>query len=981
MVCSAAPLLLLAMTLPLVGSPDAQASQPGHTQAGGESGQQLDQESGAGESVLVSVYVQLDFSNETWSAALSKPQTLPTASASSSLGTLTGLSLTTECSVNHDGCTYCACLSGYQWNNSVCSRHQPCQTLLEHRPCGCLIFCTNEAGYCQLLPPVPATLSLNSWLQMPGSTLNLTLLTSQEITNLKWFLWRTGSPSPSPILLQAGTRVSLTSSRGRVLLSIVNITYKWAGDYICCFEAQGFRWELHQMVKVSLRAIDVAQLPDQLSISCASSPGFQLSCCIPSEHLGYTASWSPGEGSEASSFNTSDSQCFVLAVRRCPAADTTYTCDLQSPGLSPLRVPVSVTIIQGGDTTCPEDSSAGAWNVTKAGHVAQAPCPGNKTGTVKRTCRPDGVWGPIHSSCTDTGLLALLYRARLLRAGQGWPDEEVPQILAQLPDQVVVVTSPSDLLALVNTIKVLAKIVASARIQLNGSALEALLKTTDKVLDMDASSLWTTARAQISAVGSNLLLAVETLARSLCPQDHPFSFGLPNVQLQTQLLRPTPPSDYRVSFSTQPMLQAHIPKHSLAPLGHNGTNVSVTSLMLRKLDHFLPSNYGQGLGDSLYATPGLVLAISIMAGGQVFNKGEVIMDFGDTNGTPHCVFWDHNLFQGKGGWSDAGCQVQAASASPTTHCICRHLTAFSILMSRHTVPKNTLLELLGQVGLGASIVALLVCLGVYRLVWRFVVQSKVAYLRHTALLNVVLCLLAADTCFLGASLLPPGPHSPLCLATAFLCHFLYLATFFWMLAQALMLAHQLLFVFHQLSKHRVLSLMVFLGYLCPMGFAGVTLGLYLPRGQYLGEGACWLDRKGGVFYTFVGPVLAIMGVNGLVLAMAVLKLLRPSLSEGPQVEKRQALLGVIKALLILTPIFGLTWVLGLATLLEEVSIVPHYLFTALNTSQGVFILLFGCLMDRKVQEALRKRFCRSQPPNSTISLGEQPSPGGHSQVS
>ncbi|KAB1267132.1 Adhesion G-protein coupled receptor F3 [Camelus dromedarius] len=796
----------------------------------------------------------------------------------------------------------------------------------------------------------PATLSLNSWLQMPGSTLNLTLLTSQEITNLKWFLWRTGSPSPSPILLQAGTRVSLTSSRGRVLLSIVNITYKWAGDYICCFEAQGFRWELHQMVKVSLRAIDVAQLPDQLSISCASSPGFQLSCCIPSEHLGYTASWSPGEGSEASSFNTSDSQCFVLAVRRCPAADTTYTCDLQSPGLSPLRVPVSVTIIQGGDTTCPEDSSAGAWNVTKAGHVAQAPCPGNKTGT-------------------------------LLRAGQGWPDEEVPQILAQLPDLVVVVTSPSDLLALVNTVKVLAKIVASARIQLNGSALEALLKTTDKVLDMDASSLWTTARAQISAVGSNLLLAVETLARSLCPQDHPFSFGLPNVQLQTQLLRPTPPSDYRVSFSTQPMLQAHIPKHSLAPLGHNGTNVSVTSLMLRKLDHFLPSNYGQGLGDSLYATPGLVLAISIMAGGQVFNKGEVIMDFGDTNGTPHCVFWDHNLFQGKGGWSDAGCQVQAASASPTTHCICRHLTAFSILMSRHTVPKNTLLELLGQVGLGASIVALLVCLGVYRLVWRFVVQSKVAYLRHTALLNVVLCLLAADTCFLGASLLPPGPHSPLCLATAFLCHFLYLATFFWMLAQALMLAHQLLFVFHQLSKHRVLSLMVFLGYLCPMGFAGVTLGLYLPRGQYLGEGACWLDRKGGVFYTFVGPVLAIMGVNGLVLAMAVLKLLRPSLSEGPQVEKRQALLGVIKALLILTPIFGLTWVLGLATLLEEVSIVPHYLFTALNTSQGVFILLFGCLMDRKVQEALRKRFCRSQPPNSTISLGEQPSPGGHSQVS
>uniref|UniRef100_A0A8C0DAC8 Adhesion G protein-coupled receptor F3 n=1 Tax=Balaenoptera musculus TaxID=9771 RepID=A0A8C0DAC8_BALMU len=885
----------------------------------GESGQQLDQESGAGESVPVSIYVQLYFSSERRPAALSSPLTLPAASASSAPVTLTGLSLTAECSVSHKGCSYCACLSGYQWNASVCSHHRPCQTPLKHRPCGCLVFGPAEAGYCQLLPPVPAALSLNSWLHTPGDTLNLTRLTSQETTNLNWFLWPTGSPSP--ILLRAGTRVSLTSSRDRAVLSIVNISHKWAGEYICCFEARGFRWELHQMVRVPLQVTDVAGLPDQLSISCATSPGFQLSCCIPSAHLGYTASWSPRD---ASLFNTPDSQCLVLAVQRCPAADTTYTCDLQSPGLSPLRAAVSVTVIQDGDTTCPEDSSAVAWNVTKAGHVAQAPCPRKRRGMVKRPCRPEGVWGPIHSSCTDTGLLALLLRAQvklLTLAGPGWPVDKVPQIWAQLPEQAVVVTSPTDLLALVGTMTILAKVVADVRIQLNGSALEALLKTTDKVLDMDSSSLWTPAWAQKPSVGSNLLLAVETLALSLCPQDQPFSFVLPNVQLQSQLLRPTFPADYRVSFPTQPPLQAQIPRHSLAPLGHNGTNVSVTSLVLRKLDHLLPSNYGQGLGDSIYATPGLVLAISIMAGGQVFNQGEVIMDFGDTDGSPHCVFWDHDPFQGKGGWSEAGCQVQAASASPTTQCICRHITAFSILMSGHTVPKDPTLEMLSQVGLGASILALLVCLGMYRLVWRFVVQNKVAYLRHMALLDMVLCLLAADTCFLGAPLLPPGPHSPLCLAAAFLCHFLYLATFFWMLAQALMLAHQLLFVFHQLSKHRGFSLMVFLGYLCPMGFAGVALGLYLPRGQYLGEGACWLDKKGGALYTLVGPVLAIVGVNG------------PSLSEGPQVEKHQALLGVIKALLVLTPIFGLTWGLGLATLLEEVSIVPHYVFTVLNTSQ------------------------------------------------
>uniref|UniRef100_A0A8D2DHS7 Adhesion G protein-coupled receptor F3 n=1 Tax=Sciurus vulgaris TaxID=55149 RepID=A0A8D2DHS7_SCIVU len=808
-------------------------------QAGGESGQQLDQESGAGESVLVSVYVHLEFSDKTWRSMFSRDLTLPIAAAASSPRTLIGLSLTT-------------------------------------------------------------------------------------------------------------------------------------GEYMSCFEAQGFRWKLRQVVRVPLQEAEVARVPEQLSISCATSSGFQLSCCIPKTHLAYTAAWSPDEGSQASLLTTSGSQCLVLAIQHCPAADTNYTCVLQSQDLPPLRFSVPVTIIQDGDTTCPENFSVVAWNVTKAGHVAQAPCPMNKMGVVKRPCRSDGVWGPVQTDCTDLRILTLCIKAKLLQAGQGRPAEEVPSILKELQRCVGVASSPSDLVALLSTMKVLSEVVAEAGMQLNRSVLEDLLTTTDNILDVNISSLWTQAQAQKPTVGSHFLLAVETLVRSLSPQDQPFSFNSSNVLLQSQFFEPTFP-EYRITFSTQPPLWAEIPSYSLAPLVHNGTNFSITSLALQRLDHLLPSNYGQGLGDSFYATAGLVLVISIMAGGQAFTQAEVIMDFGDidgslTDGSLHCVFWDHNLFGGKGGWSGEGCRADAAIASPATWCICQHLTAFSILMSRHTVPENPVLELLSQVGLGSSVLALLVCLGVYRLVWRVVVRNKVAFFRHAALFNMVISLLAADTIFLGASFLSPGHLSPLCLATAFLTHFFFLATFFWMLAQALVLAHQLLFVFHQLSKHRVLSLMVIVGYLCPLVFAGVTLGLYLPQGQYLREGTCWLDGTGGAFYTFVGPVLAIIGVNGLVLATAVLKLLRPSLSEGPPVEKRQALLGVIKALLILTPIFGLTWGLGLATLLEEVSIVPHYIFTALNSFQGVFILLFGCLTDKKVQEALRKHFCSNQPPNSTISL-------------
>lgn len=71
-----------------------------------------------------------------------------------------------------------------------------------------------------------------------------------------------------------------------------------AGEYTSCFEAQGFRWELRQVVRVPLQQAEVARVPEKLSVSCATSSGFQLSCCIPRTYLDYTAAWSPEEGSQ-----------------------------------------------------------------------------------------------------------------------------------------------------------------------------------------------------------------------------------------------------------------------------------------------------------------------------------------------------------------------------------------------------------------------------------------------------------------------------------------------------------------------------------------------------------------------------------------------------------------------------------------------------------------------------------------------------------
>ncbi|XP_038607826.1 adhesion G-protein coupled receptor F3 isoform X2 [Tachyglossus aculeatus] len=711
---------------------------------------------------------------------------------------------------------------------------------------------------------------------------------------------------------------------------------------------------------------DVVRLPSQLSVSCNSFSGFELKCCIPNTVLTYKASWSPEPRTSGLLSGVSGPRCLSLVVPNCPQGDTEYVCELQSDGLAPVQVPISITVIQDGDITCPQDSLGGNWDATEAGHQAQIPCPMNRTGTVERNCGAQAIWGPLKSNCVDTGLLVMLHQTQLLLAGQGVPDKEVPTLMRKLPEEVAAVSSPSDLLVLLDIVEMLAHEVKDTRMPLNESTLEDFLTATNKLLDLDSTTLWAPAQAQVPAAGSSFLQAVESMAQRLPPKIDSFHLQLPNVEVQSQLLG-LEPNDYSISFSTQPPLRAWIQRQALAQLSKEFGNVSITSLVLRKLDQILPMNFGPGLEGSHYDPYSLILSNSITAGGQSVSQVESIMDFGNTEGTAQCVFWDHGLFHNVGGWSTEGCQAKEAKVGATAQCFCVHLTSFSILMSLHDVPDRFSLTLLSQVLLGASVLCLLLSLGMYRAVWRVVIRNKVSYFRLAALFNMVFCLLTADICFLGASL-QPSPQSPLCLIVTFLCHFLYLAAFFWMLAQALVLGHQLVFVFHQLSKRRVLPLMIALGYLCPLGLATATLGIYFPQGRYVKKEACWLDAKSGALYFFVGPVLTIVGVNAVVLAVAVLKLMRPTLSEGPRTEERHTLMCIFKALLILTPVFGLTWGLGLANMMQELSEVPHYLFVVFNASQGIFILLFGGLMDKKMREALLKRLGCSKVPVSTISL-------------
>lgn len=342
----------------------------------------------------------------------------------------------------------------------------------------------------------------------------------------------------------------------------------------------------------------------------------------------------------------------------------------------------------------------------------------------------------------------------------------------------------------------------------------------------------------------------------------------------------------------------------------------------------------------------------------------------------YCVFWDEN----ENAWSSKGCKWGGAEKPEL--CTCEHNSAFTILMSKtaETLPYMTELT---YAGLGISIVSLVLCLIIEFLVWDTVVKSDIANFRHVALVNICLCLLFAHCGFLASA--DPKAISPQwCSILAVLEHFFFLAVFFWMLCLSLVLLHQMIFVFDQLRKKVFLALSITVGYVCPIICVATT---YITFGgkedEYYSKDTCWLVYRGmlkGSIFSFVIPALTIVMVNLFTLVVVIMKIVSPTVSESKARDQKDVARSMIKTIVFLSPVLGLTWLLGILVLYLDLTQKPYaqivgYSFTLLNSLQvrvkhqtlclcahscmyvkifccislqGFLILLTNCLGEKKV---------------------------------
>ncbi|KAL8572517.1 hypothetical protein ACOMHN_019556 [Nucella lapillus] len=369
---------------------------------------------------------------------------------------------------------------------------------------------------------------------------------------------------------------------------------------------------------------------------------------------------------------------------------------------------------------------------------------------------------------------------------------------------------------------------------------------------------------------------------------------------------------------------------------------------------------------------------------------------------PKCSFWDTEV----SAWSGEGCWVFESNKTHTK-CKCDHLTSFAVLMdiTGATIlipPKARFsLELITYIGCTVSILCLM-------LSWvTFACFKSLDCDRNTIHKHLVFCLMVAQIgLVIGIQQTKPAI---LCSIIAGLLHFFFLASFAWMCLEGVQLYVMLVEVFES-ERSRVLWYYLF-GYGVPAIIVATSAGIF-PRG-YGTEFHCWLTVERGFIWSFVGPAMAVMLINVIMLGIAIFIMVRHSSMSHTMRQKtapqkmragyqclaaarysmggscslggggygvvggaggshlyasidhlelltchtpsRDEKLTWVKGAVVLVVLLGLTWVFGILYLDNLYhTLVFSYIFTVLNTLQGLFIFFFHCLLNDKVQKEYRR---------------------------
>ncbi|XP_043764668.1 adhesion G-protein coupled receptor F1 isoform X1 [Cervus elaphus] len=576
------------------------------------------------------------------------------------------------------------------------------------------------------------------------------------------------------------------------------------------------------------------------------------------------------------------------------------------------------------------------------------PCSRGYIGSITVRCQSSG-WRILREMCVLSELEELKKNLSELASNNTDTEAAVSSLVQKLA--MVIQQSPSTTAGnLASVVSILGGISSlKESFTVSNLTMENVINIADHILNSASLTNWTVLLQKEKDASSQLLASLENISALVPSTALPLNFsrdfinwkGIPvsanlsnqSYNYETEFPRQNTPSPITGHVFIGPgQFKKHFPY----------TIISMTSLTLGNILPIAKNTNAQVNGPLISV---IIPNSSIDEISLTFSKMKLNLS------QPHCVFWDFSHLQ----WRDTGCHLENETANSVT-CLCTHLTSFSMLMSPIVPPAIVpIVKWITFVGLGVSIGSLILCLTIEGLFWKRVNKNQTSHSRHICIVNIALCLLIADVWFIVAATVDSTANSSgICTAAVFFAHFFYLSLFFWMLLLGFLLAYRVIFVFHHMATPLMVAVGFCLGYGCPLIISIVTIAVTQPSNGYKRKDACWLNWSNGSkpLLAFAVPALTVVAVNLAVVLLVLTKLWRPAIGERLAQDNKVTVMRIGRSLLILTPLLGLTWGFGIATMVDSRNLSWHIIFAFLNAFQGLFILCFGILLDSKLRQLL-----------------------------
>ncbi|XP_039604924.1 adhesion G-protein coupled receptor F3-like isoform X2 [Polypterus senegalus] len=762
--------------------------------------------------------------------------------------------------------------------------------------------------------------------------------------------WSISANNNTTPIVNGSNAVLSNGPSGTYNLIVLSAIQNWQGNYTCKFQDKNITYLASTFLQIAFLPETIIGYMEPQFPDCRTPRTEQVVtviCNITNDFEQYNITWNTDRNisnilpTNPSGSVISSKNVVLLSCNKPSNLNCTFT-NTMSQSKSMV---IPVFVINDSSDYCNVDQN---WPLALANHAAVLyNCDPGKTGNKTRRCVSKNTWGNEIDLCTTVTLNDIYKQVQVLISGQGVFKDNIASLVKNLSDT----SSATNTIETVTDIGTSVLIMHSVTNAGNASdyrfkvgEMKDMATTANNLLYQNLSASWNlTTLVYNQSTASRLLASLETMSGMGDAGNHSKT-NFTNVYLDMNQVNGT--TSFISSFDCNVTLNS---------LVMNGSNI--TSLLFRTLSQFLPQN-----NDSLSQSNTVNSFIQTVTSTKD-STAEIsfrLLKRRNSSYQIYCAYWDFTKNNGNGAWSTDGCEWKKSTVSTEViNCSCTHTSSFTVLMSIDPITLPYL-DMITYCGLGISIFFLTACLFIEYIIWSAVVKSSISLFRHVALVNICLCLLVGNCCFLAASFINKSIKTNLCFGLAIAMHFCFVAMFFWMLCQSLMLLHQLLFVFHQLRKATYIQISFLFGYIIP---AGVVLAAYFYfQDDYVNYDLCWLKYSGdlsGSIYFFVVPTLSIVAANYMTMIIVILKIMRPKVSDSSNKESKEVVKSILKAVIILTPLFGLTWALGFLTMtidLTEGTLpeVINYAFAILNSLQGLFIFISGCLTDKKVLEALQK---------------------------